>query len=721
MKYSRKPGVEDTDIEAAIRHHLEKNPITPWFNPFQKVKVSRVIGRPWIEDLYRIPSQKLRVEFLPTDPDHPAVELTAETLYSLFRKYGKLRNIETQEPGSKVTPNYAYIEFARPKYAVMAKNCLHGYTVPEQEGGGKNGTKLKLRYERIIKASSIKDWLFNHPRIVIPAIAALIAGITVVIFDPVRTFFIELKIKTNLRTERNPTLQWVRDLASNANIMHLGLGRRKSDDRGLAAIWEGRQSDISLLQSWLTENIDTFIVVHGPRGSGKRELVIDQALENSKYKVIIDCKRIQEAKGDAEKISAAASQVGYRPVFSWMNNVSSFIDLATQGVIGTKAGFTQTLDAQLSKIWQNTSVALKRIALEGKGKDGKDSYLSDEEYLEAHPEKRPVVVIDNFLHNAMEQNAVYDKMTEWAAELVTGNIAHVIFLTTDISFSKTLSRALPNQVFRNISLGDCSLEVGRRFVLRHLQHDDEWSPGADKKTPEPLDDLDYCIETLGGRVTDLEFMAHRIKAGETPKGTKSPTTTRCFCVADQHGKAATNRIIDQAVFEILKIFLLEANTSEQPWNREQVWHLIKEIANSKDGVITYNKVLLSELFKKNGEASIHALEQAELVSVISVNGYPHLIKPSRPVFRAVFRRLTENKALSSRLDLAVLSELIRKENDKIKTFEEELRILEAMRRQPRELYPRITWLLQKVHKAQAKIGKYEEDSTALQAVLKAEQ
>lgn len=132
-------------------------------------------------------------------------------------------------------------------------------------------------------------------------------------------------------------------------------------------------------------------------------------------------------------------------------------------------------------------------------------------------------------------------------------------------------------------------------------------------------------------------------------------------------------------------------------------------------------MLLSELFKKNGEASIRALEQAELVSVISVNGYPHLIKPSRPVFRAVFRRLTENKALSSRLDLAVFSELIRKENDKIKTFEEELRMLEAMRRQPRELYPRITWLLQKVHKAQAKIGKYEEDSTALQAVLKAEQ
>lgn len=168
------------------------------------------------------------------------------------------------------------------------------------------------------------------------------------------------------------------------------------------------------------------------------------------------------------------------------------------------------------------------------------------------------------------------------------------------------------------------------------------------------------------------------------------------------------------------MFLLEEDPSKEPWSREQVWHLIKEIANSKDGVITYNKVLLSGLFKKNGEVSIRALEQAELISVVSVNGYPHLIKPSRPVLRAVFQRLTENKALGSRLDLAVISELISKENDNIKKFEEELLLLQTMHKQPREIYPRINWLLQKLYNAQNKIGKYEEDSSALQNVLKSE-
>lgn len=68
--------------------------------------------------------------------------------------------------------------------AIMARNCMHGYIVGEAEGGGKKGTLLRLKYERKIKAHWIRDWLVNHPRIVIPIVAALVAGITVAIFDP---------------------------------------------------------------------------------------------------------------------------------------------------------------------------------------------------------------------------------------------------------------------------------------------------------------------------------------------------------------------------------------------------------------------------------------------------------------------------------------------------------------------------------------------------------
>lgn len=521
VKYTCKPESNHEDVRTAVKEYIAKNPIRPWFNPLQTADVDVVRGRPWIEDLYRIPSQSLKIEFLPNSAEGPAAELTQEALYTLFRPYGKLLDIQPQPSDSKIVPRYATLRFNRPRFAVMARNCMHGYVVSEAEGGGKAGTKFKINYERKIKLSTIKDWLFNHPRIVIPALAALVAAITVIVFDPIRTFFIKVKIKSTLQVEENPILQWVRKQVSKANMMYFG--HRRADPRGLAAIWEDRQKDITQLQAWLTETTETFIVIHGPRGSGKRELVLDQVLKGEKYRVVIDCKQIQDARGDTAKISRAAAQVGYRPIFSWMNSISSFIDLASQGMIGTKAGFSETLDAQLSKIWQSTAVAMKQVALEGRRKDDKDAHLSDDEFLEAHPERRPVVVIDNFLYEA-EDSVVLDKLTEWAASLTTSNIAHVIFLTTDSSFAKPLSKALPNQVFRAIGLGDCSLDVGRRFVLSHLESAADSNESQQPKHKEALDGLEDCIKILGGRVTDLEFMAHRIEAGETPQGTCHSST-----------------------------------------------------------------------------------------------------------------------------------------------------------------------------------------------------
>lgn len=701
VKYERSStDISNADVEAAVKEHLAKNPIKPWFNPFQHVGVSRVLGRPWIEDLYHIPSQRLRVEFHSTSPETSPVELNPEILYSLFRPYGKLTNIERQASDSKVLPRFAYVEFARSKYAVVAKNCLHGFILPEEEGGGKHGTRLKLKYERKIKLSMIKDWLLNHPRIVIPAFAALIAAVTVVIFDPIRTFSIQVKLKASSHTEDNSVLRWIRNQFSRANIKYFGHPVR-SDTRRLMALSKDRQEDINQLQAWLTENVETFIVVYGPRGSGKRELVVDQALKDRKYQLVIDCKQIQDAKGDSAKIARAAAQVGYRPIFSWMNSMSSFIDLASQGMIGTKAGFSETLDAQLSKIWQNTGVALKYVALEDRTKNDKDNHLNDDEYLEAHPEQRPVVIIENFLHNAAESSVVYDKITEWAGGLTAANIAHVIFLTSDSSFSKPLSKALPNQVFRTIALGDCSLDVGRKFVLSHLEHE---TAEMGKAVPNGLEDLDRCIEMLGGRVTDLEFMAHRIKAGETPR-------------------RAVDRIIEQSSSEILKMFLLEnpAHATTQPaWSREQVWHIIKALAESKTGVMPYNQILLSDLFKTNGEGILQSLEQAELLSIVSHNGCPQFVKPGKPILHVVFRRLTENKPLKIRLNLAIIAQLIGNQNKSVAKYEEELKLLGSLPKQPRELRDRIQWLLNKVHSAHAKIQRLEAESSELAKQLKTE-
>ena len=184
VKFWHEPQIQAAEIEGTLRDYLKGNPIKPWFNPFRRVRTFLVHGRPWVEDLSRFPSSRLKVEFLPTAPGGEAAELSQETLYSLFRRYGKLADIVPQLTDSKVVPKFALLNFVKTRQAIMAKNCMHGFTLPKSEGGGETGTVLRLVYEQKVKAHWIRDWLVNHPRVVIPALAALVATVTVAVFDP---------------------------------------------------------------------------------------------------------------------------------------------------------------------------------------------------------------------------------------------------------------------------------------------------------------------------------------------------------------------------------------------------------------------------------------------------------------------------------------------------------------------------------------------------------
>jgi RNA recognition motif-containing protein len=184
VKISLPDGSSAKSVAESLKKYLRDANIKPWWNPLQRMRVNLVKGKPWVEDLYRLPSSRLKVEFLPTSPEASAADLSQEQLYEFFRPYGKLADIITQPPDSKVLPKFAYMDYMGIRRAAMAKNCLHGLTIPESRGGGKTGTLLRISYEKKAKSNWIKDWIFNHPRIVLPILAALVAGITVAIFDP---------------------------------------------------------------------------------------------------------------------------------------------------------------------------------------------------------------------------------------------------------------------------------------------------------------------------------------------------------------------------------------------------------------------------------------------------------------------------------------------------------------------------------------------------------
>jgi hypothetical protein len=126
VKFSHPNEIAAKDIASLVNRYLEENPIKPWFNPFRRIRTNLVLGKPWLEDLYRFPSCRLKIEFVPTSPGGEAAELSQETLYSLFRRYGKLAEISSQPSDSKIMPKYAYLDFARMRHAIMARNCLHG-------------------------------------------------------------------------------------------------------------------------------------------------------------------------------------------------------------------------------------------------------------------------------------------------------------------------------------------------------------------------------------------------------------------------------------------------------------------------------------------------------------------------------------------------------------------------------------------------------------------
>jgi hypothetical protein len=187
VKFTHDGSSSTTEIADILQQFLKENPVKPWWSPWKQMRARAVKGKPWVEDMMRLPAARLRVEFVSGEPGAPvtdAVELSQEELFQFFRPYGKLGDIVMQASDSKVLPKFAYLDYASIGKAIEAKNCMHGYLVSEAEGGGKKGTILRLKYEQKIKPRYIRDWIINHPRIIIPIVAALIAGTVAVIFDP---------------------------------------------------------------------------------------------------------------------------------------------------------------------------------------------------------------------------------------------------------------------------------------------------------------------------------------------------------------------------------------------------------------------------------------------------------------------------------------------------------------------------------------------------------
>lgn len=665
-------------------------------------KVYSVKGVPWIEDLKRFPSPKLAIKF-EGDP------LTEEELYVLFRRYGLIDDI-------KADPAESSVLFHHIRAATCAKHCITGM----QLNNGK--TTIHIQFSPIKRKNYLVDFVSNHTKISIPIILALLAGLAVMVFDPIREWFIEYKITHSRHTfdhfKQNKLFQLLyipykslANLVSNSydyidTQLHEVVGTNDDvslDTQSIDEIkkesnmfWKERLEKSKQLKLWILENLNSFIIVKGPQGSGKEEFVLDHTLGsddrlNNKI-LVIECDKLSKARSENSLIGSTASQLGYFPVFTWTNSISQFVDLAVQGLTGQKSGLSESKETQIKNMFSLATQSIRHIcetdyqkyvkSIERRNKKLKDDekieILRQEDFLSQHPESKPIIVVNKFARRADVHlnDFIYPLIAEWASGLIQNNVAHVIFLTADVGSLQHLNEALPNQVFKDISLSDASMMSSKQYVCDVLNVKDSVV-------------LSDCLEPLGGRMLDLQAFIRRVKSGEDPE-------------------SAVTEMITQAAELITTFFLSNQriDKGDNNWNSAQVWLIMKLLLKKES--VTYNDLIKLPLFKSSKETmdTLTTLEKFDLISLKRDKGVLNKITTGRPLFKAAFENIIGDLRIWKLYETDYLTNLINLEVTKIQKFESELSGIYKINN---KLDGRIDYLSKKIEGSNKKIVDYEKE------------
>lgn len=712
VKFKYSPSLTAKEFIQDIRSNIAESNTKRYSNIFMKAiglvwdrstQAYTVKGVPWIEDLKRFPSQKIGITY----EGNP---LTEEELYVLFRRYGLIDDI-------KVESTQSFVLFDTVRAAICAKHCITGM----QLNGGK--TTIHIQYVPVKKTNFIIEMISSHTKIALPIILALLATFAVLIFDPIREWFIQLKItrashsfdefKENkwFKIVYIPYKQLLNAVSSGYDYIDTQLHEVTGisnvdeclDDNQVLQeknwesnmFWRERFEKAKQLKLWIMENIDTFIIVKGPQGSGKEEFVVDHTLmadaKLRKKVLLLECDELSKARSENSLIASTASQLGYFPVFTWTNSISQFIDLGLQGLTGQKSGLSESKETQIKNMFSLATQAIRSLTdgdynkyktnIEKKNRrlkdDEKIEVLRLEEFLAQHPESKPIIVINKFSRKAdvLSNDFIFPLIADWASGLIQNNIAHVVFTTADVGSLQHLNDALPNQVFKNISLSDASIASSKQYICDALKMKDTAT-------------LDDCIAPLGGRMLDLQAFIRRIKSGEDPL-------------------QAIDEMVNQAAELITTFFLHEHKFSndDSNWNPSQVWLIMKLL--SKKDVIDYDSLIKLPLFKQSKETldTLSTLEKYDLVSLKREKGVLSKILTGRPLFTAAFENIISDVRIWKLYETQYLLNLVSLEVQKLTKFENELTTIYKINK----LDGRIDYLSKKIDESNQKIVDYEKE------------
>ncbi|TID28553.1 hypothetical protein CANINC_002426 [Pichia inconspicua] len=604
-----------------------------------KIGLFPVKGIPWVEDMGRYASKTLKVKF-------EGDELSQESLYAMFRRYGKIADIVLPKPGDM--ERVALVTFWTNRSAIVARHCLTGSDI--------GGTTVHVHYKKKVNDHWFPTFVRDHTRIAVPLILAVAAGIAVLVFDPIRSWFIKEKIKGELDWSNSTWFKemWKGWITTRNKVK--GLLNYRQEDGSEWELWseiddlmDERNQKAKDVAIWLEENVNSMIVVQGPPGSGKRNLVSNLVLKDRENVLYVDCENIIKSRKDYQLVQNFAHEIGYFPVFSFLTSVSSFIDLFVKSLTGQNAGLTETKESQIQGMLTLSIGAVRDLALSNYYelmRSNEDFYMKEEDYLQQNPQSKPVIVIDRYQAARKKNQAnsfIYKSLAEWAANLVQLNIAHVIFITDDVGSVQELITALPTSPLKRTVLSDASPIASSMYVENALKRDvkfDFEKYGAD---------LELYTKMLGGRMRDLQMFVRRIKTGDTPE-------------------EAFHGLTQQAVEQLSQVFL--TSPKDYGFNVSQAWQIITLL--SKNTEIDYKDVFLMPMFKANTFSILQSMENVELIRLVRVNGVITKIIPAKPVYAIAFKEMVNDPEISRAIEKECLLGKIEFETNRIRKFIEEL-------------------------------------------------
>jgi len=186
---------------------------------------------------------------------------------------------------------------------------------------------------------------------------------------------------------------------------------------------------------------------------------------------------------------------------------------------------------------------------------------------------------------------------------------------------------------------------------------------------------------------------------------------------------AVEDIIRQGISELRKRAFGE-DADDAPsllWSREQAWAVLRAL--SRRDTIPYHETLMNAPFRGE-EGPLRNMEHMELITVDMQDGRPSAIRPGRPIYRHVFRRLANDPIFQAVQDLAFNAKLIEKAEATVLACERELQVLRLIGfdsarwwRRTSATGIRAKYLMDKMGNAQATLQKLEKESGELRKVL----